>query len=275
MKKLVKQYLDQGISRRTFTAGLMAAGFSSTAARSMAQSLAAPLASAGSAGIREMHGTGGAIFTQQLKAAGVEYVFFNPSTGDCPIFDSLVDEPGIQLIQGVQERACVAMADGYARVSGKPGIVVVANIGLPNALTQLVNTWKDQIPVVLAAASGGQDTLGGDAFQEYDHIESMTQPITKWYWVAQTTDAIAATTRRALKFASTQPCGPVYLALPENLLRTEASTSIFEGKLFDVPMQIRPDKDSIEKKVFSARRHMQLPRPLGSAGSAFPICRRS
>src|SRR5882757_5727480 len=105
------------------------------------------------------------------------------------------------------------MADGYARVSGKPGVVVIANVGLPNALTQLVNSWKDQIPVLLAAGSGGQSTLGGDAFQEYDHIEDMTQPITKWHWVAQTTDAIAATARRALKFASTPPCGPVYLSL--------------------------------------------------------------
>ncbi|MDB5604663.1 MAG: thiamine pyrophosphate TPP-binding protein [Bradyrhizobium sp.] len=183
---MVKQYLDQGISRRAFTAGLTAVGFSVAAAKSMAQSRSTPLAATASPGIREMRGTGGAMFTQQLKAAGVEYIFFNPSTGDCPIFDSLVDEPGIQLIQGVQEGACVAMADGYARVSGKPGIVVVANIGLPNAVTQLVNSWKDPIPVVVAAASGGQDTLGDDAFQEYDHIESMTQPITKWHWVAQT-----------------------------------------------------------------------------------------
>jgi len=59
----------------------------------------------------------------------------------------------------------------------------------------------------------------------------MTQPITKWHWVAQTADAIAATTRRALKFASTPPCGPVYLSLPEDLLRTEASAPIYDRAL--------------------------------------------
>ena len=76
-----------------------------------------------------MTGTGGALFVQQLKAAGVEFMFINPATGDAPIFDALVDEPGIQLIKGVQEGAVAAMADGYARLSGKPGVVVVANVG--------------------------------------------------------------------------------------------------------------------------------------------------
>src|SRR5882757_8973221 len=270
MKDLIKQYLDRGISRRTFSAGLVAAGFSGAAARSMAQSLGAPLASRSAGGIREMRGTGGAIFVQQLKAAGVEYIFFNPSTGDCPIYDALVDEPGIQVIQGVQEGACVAMADGYARISGKPGIVVIANVGLPNALTQLVNSWKDQIPVLLAAGSGGQSTLGGDAFQEYDHIEDMTQPITKWHWVAQTADAIAATTRRALKFASTPPCGPVYLSLPEDLLRTEASAPIYDRALFDVPMLIRPSRDDIEK---AARLLIEAENPLISIGDEITQCR--
>ena len=106
----------------------------------------------------------------QLKAAGVEYVFFNPSTGDYPIFDALVDEPGIQLIKGIHEGAVVAMADGYARASGKTGVVIVANIGLPNAMTQMVNSWKDQIPVMVAVASVEQDALGRDLFQEPDHV---------------------------------------------------------------------------------------------------------
>jgi len=62
----------------------------------------------------------------------------------------LVDEPGIQLIQGVQEGAAWPWRTVRA-CFGKAGIVVVANIGWPNALTQLVNSWKDQIPVVVAA----------------------------------------------------------------------------------------------------------------------------
>ena len=92
--------------------------------------------------MREVQGTGGALFVQQLKAAGVEHIFFNPSTGDYPIFDALVDEPGIQLIKGIHEGAVVAMADGYARASGKPGVVIVANIGLPNAMP-VIGDWSN------------------------------------------------------------------------------------------------------------------------------------
>src|SRR6202163_2114445 len=171
MKDLIKQYLDDGLSRRQLMTGLSALGMSSVAANSMAQSLA-PFGQAATApvsAVREMRGTGGALFVQQLKAAGVEYIFFNPSTGDHPIFDALVDEPGIQLIKGIHEGAVVAMADGYARVSGKTGVVIVANVGLPNAMTQMVNSWKDQIPILVAVASVEQDTLGRDLLQEPEH----------------------------------------------------------------------------------------------------------
>src|SRR5262245_30742706 len=176
MKNLIKQYLDKGISRRKLMTGLSALGMSSVAVKAMAQSLST---TAPASAMREVQGSGGALFVQQLKSAGVEYIFFNPSTGDFPIFDALVDEPSIQLIKGVQEGAVVAMADGYARASGKTGVVIVANIGLPNAMTQMVNSWKDQIPILVAVASVEQDALGRDLTQESDHCEVMTQPITK------------------------------------------------------------------------------------------------
>src|SRR5262249_51243286 len=160
MKDLIKQYLDNGMSRRRLMTGLSALGMSSVAVKAVAESLetfgqgAAPPPPTA---VRPMKGTGGELFVQQLKAAGGQHIFFNPSTGDYPIFDALVDEPGIQLIKGIQEGAVVAMADGYARASGKPGVVIVANVGLPNAMTQMVNSWKDQIPVLVAVASVEQD----------------------------------------------------------------------------------------------------------------------
>ena len=273
MKDLIKQYLDHGMSRRQLMTGLSALGMSTVAAKSVAQSLetfgqgaAAPPASA----MREMKGTGGALFVQQLKAAGVEHIFFNPSTGDYPIFDALVDEPAIQLIKGIHEGAVVAMADGYARASGKTGVVIVANIGLPNAMTQMVNSWKDQIPVMVAVASVEQDALGRDLFQEPDHCEVMTQPITKWYWAAKTTGSIPETVRRGMKFASTSPCGPVFLSLPTNTLREEATATIWNQAKFDVPMRIRPDKDDVAK---AARILLEAKNPLMSVGDEATWCR--
>jgi benzoylformate decarboxylase len=271
MKDLIKQYLDNGMSRRQLMTGLSALGMSAVAVKSVAQSLdtfgqGSPPASA----VREMKGTGGALFVQQLKAAGVEYIFFNPATGDYPIFDALVDEPSIHLIKGIHEGAVVAMADGYARASGKTGVVIVANIGLPNAMTQMVNSWKDQIPILVAVGSVEQDALGRDLFQESDHSEVMTQPITKWYWEARTTASIPETLRRGMKFASTAPCGPVFLAMPTNTLREQATANVWDQAKFDVPMRIRPDKDDIAK---AARLLLEAKNPLMSVGDEATWCR--
>jgi benzoylformate decarboxylase len=275
VKELIKQYIDRGMSRRQLVSGLSAFGMSTVAAKAVAQNLA-PLAERGAsaaaapAAVRTVEGSGGKLFVEQLKAAGVEYIFFNPSTGDHPIFDALVDVPEIKLIKGVQEGAVVAMADGYARASGKTGVVVVANIGLPNAMTQMVNTWKDQIPLLVAVASIDQNALGRDQWQETDHHELMTQPITKWFWQAQSTEAMAETTRRGLKFASTPPCGPVFLSLPTNTLAGHARAQVWEGSKFDVPMRIRPDKEDIEK---AARLLIEAKNPLLSIGDEITWCR--
>src|SRR6202051_2472254 len=277
MKDLIKQYLDQGLSRRQLVSGLSALGMSTVAAKAMAQNLtpaaqsAAPAAAAAApTAIREVEGNGGKLFVEQLKAAGVEHIFFNPSTGDHPIFDALVDVPEINLIKGIQEGAVVAMAAGYARASGRTGVVVVANIGLPNAMTQMVNTWKDQIPMLVAVASVDQDALGRDQWQETDHHELMTEPITKWFWQAQSTAAIAETTRRGLKFASTPPCGPVFLSLPTNTLDGRAKAQVWERSKFDVPMRIPPDKDDVEK---AARMLIEAQNPLISIGDEITWCR--
>jgi thiamine pyrophosphate-dependent acetolactate synthase large subunit-like protein len=269
VKGLIKQYLDNGISRRKLISGLTTIGMSTVAAKAMAQNLA-PLAGAVAQGAtREMQGTGGALFVAQLKAAGIKYIFFNPSTGDSPIFDALVDEPSIQLIKGVQEGAVVAMADGYARASGKPAVVVVANIGLPNAMTQMVNSWKDNIPLIVAVASVGQEALGRELTQESEHVELMTQPITKWFWNAQSTATIPETVRRAVKFSTTPPCGPVFLSLPTNTLQGEAKANIIDQAKFDVPMRIRPDKDDIEA---AAKMLLAAQNPLVSIGDELNWC---
>jgi len=277
MKHLIKDYLDHGISRRQLVSGLSALGMSGVAAKAMAQNLsplgpgaAQPAAAAAPAAIYDVEGNGGALFVAQLKAAGVEYLFFNPSTGDHPIFDALVDVPEIHLIKGIQEGAVIAMADGYARASGRTGVVVVANIGLPNAMTQMVNSYKDQIPLLVAVASVDQDALGRDQLQEPDHPELMTEPITKWFWQVQSTAAVAETTRRALKFASTPPCGPVFLSLPTNTLEQRAKAQVWERSKFDVPMRIRPDKDDIEK---AARMLIEAKNPLISIGDDVTWCR--
>jgi thiamine pyrophosphate-dependent acetolactate synthase large subunit-like protein len=274
MKDLIKQYLDSGISRRKLMSGLSALGLSTVAAKAMAQSLA-PFASSAKAAtpqgpaMRDMTGTGGALFVQQLKAAGVEFIFCNPSTGDSPIYDALVDEPGITLIKGVQEGAVAGMADGYARLSGKPGIVIVANVGITNAMTQMVNSFKDRIPLLVVVAAFGQDQLGRDSVQDYDYQEYMMQAITKWRWTAQTARGLPEVTRRSLKFASTPPGGPVFLAVPDDELRAQATASIMDQSLFDVSMKVRPDKDAVEK---AAKMLIEAQNPILTVGDEITLC---
>src|SRR3974390_331996 len=98
----------------------------------------------------------------------------------------------------------------------------------------------------------------------------MTQPITKWYWAAQTTAGIPETLRRGLKFASTHPGGPVFLALPNNILRETAKAQVWDQAKFDVPMRIRPDQADVEK---AARLLIEAKNPLMSVGDDIAWCR--
>jgi benzoylformate decarboxylase len=272
MKDLLKRYLDRDLSRRTLMKNLTAVGLTTVAAKTVAQALAPVSARAAAASpdaVRDVKGTGGMLYMQQLKSAGVEYIFFNPSTGDAPFYDALVDVPEITLIKGVQEGAVVAMADGYARLSGKHGVAHIANVGLPNGMTQLVNSWKDHVPVLLTVAAFGTEVAGRDNAQDYDHQESMMQPMTKWFWLAESTAGIPDVTRRALKFAATPPTGPVFLSIPDDLLRREATAQVYDSKLFNVAMKIRPDKGDVEAV---AKMLIEAKNPLLSVGDEITMC---
>jgi thiamine pyrophosphate-dependent acetolactate synthase large subunit-like protein len=272
MKELIRQYLNNGISRRDLMRGLGAAGLTASAAKTIVESITPSPAMAEPAGggtIRKVTGTGGKLYIEQLKAAGTEFIFFNPSTGDAPIYDALVDTPEIQLIKGVHEGAVVAMADGYARLSGKIGVAQIANVGLPSGMTMLVNSWKDRIPVLLTVAAFGTETTGRDWPQDYDHQEPMVAPITKSFWVAENTAGIADVTRRTLKFGTTPPVGPVFLSIPDDLLRATATADIYDGRLFNVAMKIRPDRDDVET---IAKRLIEARNPLITAGDEVTLC---
>ena len=271
MQELFKQYLDQNISRGRLLQGLGAIGLSAAAASTIAESLAPLNVSAAQAAgaVRNVRDTGGTLFVQQLKAAGVKYYFFNPSTGDAPIFNAIANEPSIQLIKGIQEGVVIAMADGYGRMSGKTGVCTIANVCLPNVMTQLVFAYKDRIPMLLVIAAFGTRQSGRDGPQDYDHQETMLQPMTKWYWLAESGADIPETTRRALKFASTPPGGPVFVSIPDDILGQPAAADIIDQSLFDVPVKIRADASDIEKV---AKMLIEAKNPLLSVGDEITLC---
>jgi len=275
MKELIKQYLDRGVSRRKFLSGMTAVGMTAAGAQTLARSLAAfqapaaaPQPDARPAWMREMKGTGGALLVAQLKAAGMEYIFFNPSTGEAPVYDALLDETAMHLIKALQEGALAAMADGYAKASGKMAMVMCARPGLPNAMTQMFNSWKDRIPMLVAVDDVDLDSLGQDAFEEAENMGEMTRPITKWYWTAESTEKIPEITRRALKFASTAPCGPVFVAYPEDTLAGEAQATIMDQSKFTVSMKVRPDPKLVEQ---AARLLIEASNPLLYVGDEITL----
>lgn len=266
-----KRFPTHGMSRRQLLEALSVLGLTSGSEQSFAEGPLPPVAGPephAPSLSRVVTGSGGLLLVQQLKSAGVEHIFFNPGTRDAAIYDALAETPEIHPIKGLQEGAVIAMADGYARASGKLAVAIVADIGLPNAMTQLVNAYKDRIPLLLAMAAENQDVVAAGTVEEYDHQEMMLAPITKWTWKAGLAEGIPQTVRLAHKYASTPPSGPVFLAVPDTTLRMQASAAVTDHSTFDVPMRVRPDRADIES---IARSLLQARNPLLTVGDEITL----
>src|SRR5579864_6274746 len=128
MQHLIQRYLDHSLSRRGLLRSLSAMGFTGAAAQAILKPLEASETAANRTdmpGSSTLEGTGGELVVAQAKAAGAQYLFTNPGSFEVGFFDAIVDNPGIQLIMGLHEGVVISMADGYHRVSGKPGFVNV------------------------------------------------------------------------------------------------------------------------------------------------------
>src|SRR5437867_11611053 len=155
MRDIVKDYLDGLIPRRAFMKRMSQAGFGVAAAASALKSLE-PLARA-QAG-REtrgqnsqaadspaggltipFEGTAGELLAEQLRAAGVKYLFLGNGSGLGSLCDALLDRPDMQIILAIHEDHCVSIADGYSKASGKPGFVMFSRVGTPPATANMYN----------------------------------------------------------------------------------------------------------------------------------------
>jgi benzoylformate decarboxylase len=156
-----------------------------------------------------------------LVAHGVECIFGNPGTTESPIIDSLLDYPQLRYIVALHEGVAVGAANHYAQATGKTGVVNVhVAPGLGNALGMLYDALKAGSPMLLTA--GQQDTRLRlrDPLLGYDLV-SMAAPLTKWAVQAERADELALILRRAFKIASDPPAGPVFVALPIDVLAQE------------------------------------------------------
>ncbi|HEY0757417.1 MAG TPA: thiamine pyrophosphate-binding protein [Ktedonobacteraceae bacterium] len=162
--------------------------------------------------------TGKAALIEQLLADGVCYMFGNPGTVEEGILDELSQHPELRYILALQEAVAVGIADGYARASGKVGVVQLhSGVGLGNGIGMLYQAWKGHTPLVVLSGIAGVRYEALDAHMAADLV-GMARPVTKWAEVARDPSSLLRLLRRAVKIALTPPMGPVFLALPMDVL---------------------------------------------------------
>lgn len=250
MRTLVKELVAGKLSRRGFLAGMAAASFSPVAARSALQSVApfVPGSPMPDGYTREVTGTGADLLVEQIIEAGAEYLFVSNGSGVGPVCDSLVDHPGLQLIQATHEGQVVSIADGYAKASGKTGFAMFSRVGLPHSTSNMYNAMKDRTPLVLLSDHADTDRLGTDSHEDVDAWIEASRLYTKWRWTTHQPERIAEWVRKAYKVANVLPGGPTYIRIPRDLLyRSEVTAAIYAGQALDIPMELQPDDREIER----------------------------
>ncbi|RMD47730.1 MAG: acetolactate synthase 3 large subunit, partial [Alphaproteobacteria bacterium] len=161
--------------------------------------------------------TGARMVVQALKDHGVEVVFGYPGGAVLPIYDELFQQNDIRHILVRHEQGAVHAAEGYARSTGKPGVVLVTSgPGATNAVTGITDALMDSIPIVVFTGQVPTFMVGTDAFQEADTV-GITRPATKHNWLVKDTDRLAETIHRAFHVATKGRPGPVLIDIPKDV----------------------------------------------------------
>jgi benzoylformate decarboxylase len=260
-----------------------AAGFSAAAARSVLDSLT-PLARAAttlrSTRTKTLHyaraatvspvapatftGTGGELVAEQLRAAGVRFIFVCNSSGMGALCDAVVDRPDLRFIQAVSENVAVAVADGYAKASGETSFVGFSRVGGALASANMYNAMKDRTPVVILTDHADTQGDGRDGHEDLDDWLGAFDQYTKWRWVVKEGNRIPEWLAHAFKLASTAPGGPTFVRVPRNVLyQKNLSAEIFPRASLSVPMNVAPNAKLVER---AARMLVESKSPLLHVG---------
>jgi benzoylformate decarboxylase len=158
--------------------------------------------------------SGRSAFIELLKSEWITHLFGNPGTTELPIMHALADYPEMRYVLGLQEATVVAIADGYARASGK---LVACNVhvapGLGNAMGSLFTAFNSGTPLVVTA---GQQEQGHGLTEPllYAPLVPITTPVMKWATEVARLEDLPRIVHRAAKVAMTPPTGPVLISLP-------------------------------------------------------------
>ena len=165
--------------------------------------------------------TGAQAIIASLEAEGVDTIFGYPGGQAIKIYDALYDSKQIHHVLARHEQGATHMADGYARATGKVGVVLVTSgPGATNTVTGIATAYMDSIPMVVITGQVTRGVIGTDSFQESD-IVGITMPVVKHSFLLQSTDDLTRTFREAFYIASTGRPGPVLIDIPSDLSGAE------------------------------------------------------
>ncbi len=198
--------------------------------------------------------SGGRILVEALAAQGVERVFCVAGESFLPVLDAFLDHPKIQVITCRHESGAAFMAEAYAQLTGKPGIIFVTRgPGACNASIGIHTARQSSVPVILFSGLIHNRNAGREAFQEFD-IAAMFAPLAKWADVIKSISSIPEHIARAFAVAQGDRPGPVVVGLPEDVLFDEGTAKAVAPH--PVPKLKPSDKDlaAIKKELSSAQR---------------------
>lgn len=161
--------------------------------------------------------TGADILVKSLNEEGVEYVFGYPGGAALHIYDAMHRQDEVEHILVRHEQGATHAADGYARSTGKPGVVLVTSgPGITNAVTGIATAYMDSIPMVVISGQVMKPLIGYDAFQEIDAI-GISRPCVKHNFLIQNVEDITETVKKAFHIATTGRPGPVLIDVPKDI----------------------------------------------------------
>lgn len=194
--------------------------------------------------------SGAAILIQTLIDQGVEVIFGYPGGAVLPIYDALFENNGIHHVLVRHEQGAIHAAEGYARASGKPGVVLVTSgPGATNTVTGLTDALMDSTPIVCLTGQVATHLIGTDAFQEADTI-GITRACTKHNWLVGNVESLASSVNEAFFVATSGRPGPVVVDLPKDVQLAETTYTGLVTRLHKTyNPQVKGDIDRIREAV--------------------------
>ena len=217
---------------------------------------------------------GGQALVKALENEGIEYLFGLSGGAALPIFDALVSTDNkMKFVLVRHEQGGSHMADGYARATGKPAVVLVTSgPGATNTLTGIMTAHMDSVPMLVVTGQQVTGMLGKDAFQEAD-IFGITMPIVKHSYLVKDTDSIPRIVREAYHIATTGRPGPVLIDVPKDVSQAMMGNGSYQA--MDIPGYEVPEEGDRDVIVQAAAALNEAKRPVLLVGHGALIAKAS